>query len=105
VINTALRQLDPDSLHDIIDCDDFPSWGRRDLAVPEFDYLLQVHDSILGQVELSRLDDALIRRIDAALAVVVPYDDPLTIAREIKWSDTSWGTMTKWKYGESRIAA
>ncbi len=97
VINTALRQLDPAGLTGILDCDEFPSWGSRDLAVPEFDYLLQVHDSILGQVELSRLDDSLIRRIDAALAVTVPYDDPLIIAREIKWSDRSWGEMQKWK--------
>lgn len=105
VINTALRQLDPNALDGILDCGEFPSWGRRDLAVPEFDYLLQVHDSVLGQVELSRLDDILIRRIDAALAVVVPYDDPLCIAREIKWSAESWGAMTKWKYGETRIAS
>lgn len=105
VINTALRQLDPDGLHGILDCDDFPSWGRRDRAVPEFEYLLQVHDSVLGQVRLDTLDDALIRRIDDALAVVVPYDDPLVIAREIKWSARSWGDMTKWKYGETRTVA
>lgn len=105
VINTALRQLDPDGLCNIIDCGDFPSWGSRELAVPEFDYLLQVHDSILGQVRLDALDDTLIRRVDAALAVVVPYDDPLIIAREIKWSAKNWGQMEKWKYGETRIAA
>lgn len=105
VINTALRQLDPDALRDILDCYEFPSWGRRGLAVPEFDYLLQVHDSILGQVRLDTLDDTLIRRIDDALAVVVPYDDPLVIAREIKWSAKNWGQMEKWAYGKTRVAA
>ncbi len=105
VINTALRQLDPDGLRGILDCDDFPAWGRRDLAVPEFDYLLQVHDSILGQVRLDALDDTLIRRIDAALAVTVPYDDPLIIAREIKWSDRSWGEMKRWQHSaEIKVA-
>lgn len=105
VINTGLRQLDPDALSDIIACDDFPSWGRRDRAVPEFDYLLQIHDSILGQVRLRDLNDTLIRRFDAALAVIVPYDDPLIIGREIKWSTHNWGEMQKWKYNETRVAA
>ena len=105
VINTALRQLDPNALDGILDCTEFPSWGHRDRAVPEFDYLLQVHDSILGQVPIHFLDDSLIRRIDEALAVEVPYDDPLTIAREIKWSAESWGAMTKWTPGAKLIAA
>lgn len=104
VINTALRQIDPDALSDLLACTDFPPWGRRDLAVPEFDYLLQIHDSILGQVRLSALNDDFIRRLDAALAVTVPYDDPLVIGREIKWSAKSWGAMTKWKEGTRLVA-
>lgn len=105
VINTALRQIDPDALNDLLALDDFPSWGRRGLALPELDYLLQIHDSILGQVLLTDLTDLFIRRFDDALAVTVPYDDPLIIAREIKWSTRSWGDMQKWKMNETRVAA
>lgn len=106
VINTGLRQLDPDCLSGILATSDyFPPWGRRDLAVPEFTALMQIHDSILGQLPLSAANDDTIRRFDAALAVTVPYDDPLIIGREVKWSARNWGEMQKWRYGETRIAA
>lgn len=106
VINTGLRQLDPDALSGILATSDyFPPWGRRDLAVPEFTALMQIHDSILGQVALAHANDNVVRRFDDALAVTVPYDDPLCIAREIKWSATNWGRMEKWKYGATKLAA
>lgn len=105
VINTALRQIDPAGLSDMLACNDFPSWGNPNLAVPEFDYLLQIHDSILGQVELRHLNDNFITRLDNALAVTVPYDDPLVIGREIKFSTRNWGDMQKWQMNKTQIAA
>jgi hypothetical protein len=30
------------------------------------------------------------------MSVVIPYDDPLVIPCEIKWSDKSWGHMKEW---------
>ena len=106
VINTGLRQLDPDALGGILATSDyFPPWGRRDLAVPEFLYLMQIHDSVLGQLPLAAATDTTIQRFDNALAVTVPYDDPLVISREVKWSARNWGDMHTWKYGETRITA
>ena len=106
VINTGLRQLDPSALGSILDTSDYmPPWASQDKAVPEFCYLMQIHDSILGQVPLTHANDTTIRRFDNALAVTVPYDDPLVIGREIKWSARNWGDMQKWRYGETRIAA
>lgn len=106
VINTGLRQLDPDALRGILATSDyFPPWGRRDLAVPEFTPLMQIHDSVLGQLALADATDSTVRRFDTALAVTVPYDDPLVIAREVKWSASNWGQMQKWTHGSTHLAA
>lgn len=92
VINTAMLQVDcarqvfgqPRCGH-CLKCD-----------IPEYELLLQVHDSLLGQVPLRLLNDAFIARLTTAMCVTVPYDDPLVIPCEIKHSDRSWGEMQKW---------
>lgn len=73
--------------------------------LPEFELLLQVHDSILGQVKLSDLTDGFIARLRAEMAVVVPYDDSLTIPCDIKWSAENWGQMHPWRGSVEEVAA
>lgn len=60
--------------------------------VPCVEWLLQVHDSGVGQIPLPRRDalDALREH----LRVVVPYDDPLEIPWNITTSKNSWGDCT-----------
>lgn len=52
--------------------------------------LMQVHDSINGQVPTEDLAAGL-ERIKRAGQVVIPYDDPLIIPVGIKTSSKSWG--------------
>lgn len=59
--------------------------------------LMQHHDSLLCQVPLAALDNAMIDRLRVAMRVVVPYDDPLVIPCEIKWSAHNWGSMRAWR--------
>lgn len=75
-----------------------PRCGRcLTCEVPEAQVLLQVHDSILLQVPLRLLNDAFVRRFQEAMRVMVPYDDPLIIGTEVKWSAKNWGSMESWK--------
>jgi hypothetical protein len=66
--------------------------------------LLQVHDSLLGQVRLDQLDDALITCLRECMAVTVPYDDALVIPSEIKWSPHHWGDMHAWRGAVNAVA-
>jgi DNA polymerase I-like protein with 3'-5' exonuclease and polymerase domains len=58
--------------------------------LPEIEILLQVHDSLTGQVPIPLWPKykPLLRE---ALAVTVPYDDPLIIPTSLKTSTVSWG--------------
>jgi len=58
--------------------------------------LMQHHDSLLLQVPLKAVNNALITRLRTAMCVVIPYDDPLVIPCEIKWSSLNWGSMKTW---------
>lgn len=61
-------------------------------------FLVQVHDSLVFQIpkrEASALGD-----IQRALAVTIPYDDPLVIPSKVAVSDKSWGDCSEWKEGE-----
>ncbi len=58
--------------------------------------LLQNHDSELLQLPRFVLDSRMIDRLREAFRVRVPYEDPLYIPVEVKWSDRNWGTMEKW---------
>lgn len=59
--------------------------------------LLQTHDSLTGQFprENRFLTLPLLR---SALAVPVPYDDPLTIGTSLDLSETSWGELVGFKW-------
>lgn len=72
--------------------------------IPEFELLLQIHDSLLGQVRLDLLDDTLITRLREHMTITVPYDDPLRIPVDIKWSAESWGKMHAWTPQARQVA-
>lgn len=64
--------------------------------IPETQLLLQVHDSILVQVPQALFGAAFVVRFKKAMAVVCPYEDPLIIGSDVKFSARSWGHMEKY---------
>lgn len=66
------------------------AWDNIDKQVPEVQMLLQMHDSLVGQLP-HELSEALLPRVQAAARVVIPYDDPLIIPTGINYSPISWG--------------
>lgn len=67
--------------------------------LPEIEILLQVHDSLTGQVPIPLWPKykPLLRE---ALAVTVPYDDPLVIPTSLKTSTSSWGECRPESWGD-----
>lgn len=65
-------------------------WERIDRELPDVQILMQVHDSLPGQMPTSKVVD-LLPRIRELAKVVIPYDDPLVIPVSIKTSTKSWG--------------
>ena len=61
-----------------------------DLSFPSVETLLQVHDSIVGQLPIER-DPALFGQLLDAVRIPIPYDDPLTIPWGAKLSKYTWG--------------
>jgi DNA polymerase-1 len=83
---------------------------RRELR-NEFQVLLQVHDSFVGQVHHSIVAE-VVPIIRECMAVVVPFPDPLIIGSSLKVSEKSWGTCRPWdewwadvESGNVRLAA
>lgn len=68
------------------------AWNRIEATLPEVQILLQVHDSLVGQVQAFRWKriKPLLRQ---ALEVEIPYADPLTIPTGLKTSLVSWGDV------------
>jgi DNA polymerase I len=58
--------------------------------IPEVQILLQVHDSLAGQLP-NNMVSSLLLKIKKESEIVVPYEDPLTIPFSIKTSTRSWG--------------
>lgn len=58
--------------------------------LPEVQVLLQVHDSLAGQIPTKSAAD-LLPRMRMEARVVIPYPDPLIIPVGIKTSPKSWG--------------
>lgn len=58
--------------------------------LPEVQVLLQVHDSLAGQIPTHKLAWYQ-ERIKEQSQVIIPYDDPLIIPTGIKTSAISWG--------------
>lgn len=70
---------------------------RREL--PEAEILLQVHDSLVGQLPEDRVHE-LAPRVSDLMRVTVPYPDPLVIPASIKLSRNSWGQCGDFELGE-----
>lgn len=68
-----------------------------ELKALQAELLLQVHDSLVGQIPLSHryLSLPLLRK---CLAVTVPYSDPLVIGTSLDISEKSWGDLISCKW-------
>lgn len=62
--------------------------------IKEFELLLQVHDSIVGQVE-TPLIPSVLPKLAEAMKVIVPYEDPLIIRSTIDISSVCWGAVAE----------
>jgi hypothetical protein len=62
---------------------------------PTTQILMPHHDSVLLQVPETLVPD-IFPELLRLCAIVVPYDDPLTIPCDLKYSDQSWGDMLSW---------
>jgi len=67
------------------------AWYNIEQTLPEVQMLIQVHDSLVGQVPKAVWSEDYAARIVNAAKVVVPYDKPLIIPAGIAWSEKSWG--------------
>lgn len=65
-------------------------WQNIYKALPEVEVLLQVHDSLCGQMPSEKVAE-LTPRILELSKIIVPYDDPLVIPFSLKTSLVSWG--------------
>lgn len=65
-------------------------WERIFLQLPEIQVLMQVHDSLPGQIPINKVTE-LLPKLKELSKVVIPYEDPLVIPISIKLSDKSWG--------------
>lgn len=65
--------------------------------LPEIKLLLQVHDSLVGQVPEDRFS-SLLKPLHQNLLITIPYPDPLIIPCGIKYSRTSWGEVKDLKW-------
>jgi DNA polymerase len=65
-------------------------WERIHREIPEVEILMQVHDSLPGQMPTARVAE-LLPRIRECAKVTIPYEDPLIIPVNIKTSTKSWG--------------
>jgi uracil-DNA glycosylase/DNA polymerase I-like protein with 3'-5' exonuclease and polymerase domains len=65
-------------------------WMRIYEEIPEAQVLLQVHDSLAGQVPTPKKEE-LVKKIQEAGKIMIPYDDPLIIPFSVKTSEISWG--------------
>lgn len=66
------------------------AWERIDRELPDVQILMQVHDSLPGQIP-THLVHSLLPRLRDCARVVIPYEDPLIIPVSIKTSERSWG--------------
>ena len=67
------------------------AWYNIEQTLPNVQMLIQVHDSLVGQVPTALWSQEYAAKIVAAARVVVPYEKPLIIPAGIAWSDKSWG--------------
>jgi len=60
--------------------------------LPSVKLLLQVHDSLVGQIHKIDLPNVL-PLLHQNLLITIPYPDPLIIPAGFKYSETSWGDL------------
>jgi uracil-DNA glycosylase len=65
-------------------------WLEYYFHVPEVEVLLQVHDSLAGQMPTQRVEE-LLPRLRSLSRIRIPYEDPLVIPFNIRVSEESWG--------------
>lgn len=65
-------------------------WMKIYEEIPEAQVLLQVHDSLAGQVPTAIAKDC-VDRIQRAGRIAIPYEEPLVIPFSVKTSEVSWG--------------
>jgi DNA polymerase I-like protein with 3'-5' exonuclease and polymerase domains len=66
-------------------------WFKVYNEIKEAQILLQIHDSIAGQIPSNSLQRVVKEIEKAAASIVIPYDDPLVIPFSVKTSARSWG--------------
>jgi DNA polymerase-1 len=66
-------------------------WFKIYQEIKEAQVLLQVHDSLAGQIPSNSLQRVVKEIEKAAASIVIPYDDPLVIPFSVKTSAKSWG--------------
>jgi uracil-DNA glycosylase family 4 len=70
------------------------AWANIEAALPEVEMLIQVHDSLVGQVPTHLYTPEYEARILQAARVLVPYSKPMYIPAGIKSSAVSWGACS-----------
>jgi uracil-DNA glycosylase len=65
-------------------------WRRVYETLPEIEILMQVHDSLPGQMPTDQVVE-LLPKLRECCKITVPYSDPLVIPVSIKTSERSWG--------------
>lgn len=66
------------------------AWSSIEDNMPEAEILIQVHDSLVGQIP-THMKNELLPRIAELATVPIPYDDPLFIPVGFVSSERSWG--------------
>jgi hypothetical protein len=70
-----------------------PGWYPTDSQRDREGFILQTHDSLTFQFHKTNVP--MLHEIKTGLQVPVPYDDPLIIPWDVKYSDKSWGDLKK----------
>lgn len=86
LLNEALAWIPQSTVAIVIN----KAWINIDNNVPDAEILLQVHDSLVGQVPI-KLWPMVKPELLKNLLIPIPYDDPLTIPVGLKTSAVSWG--------------
>ena len=67
-----------------------------DENLPEVQLLMQNHDSLLMQTDISNCPN-IYTEIERQMAIEVPYNDPLIISTGLSISDKSWGDVEEYE--------
>jgi len=86
ILPEALGWIPQSTVANVIDS----VWENIDRELPEVEVLMQVHDSLGGQIPLAAATRAIARMKELSL-ITVPYDPPLVIPTTITTSQISWG--------------